>query len=591
MCGIVGTNFISQNFTQSVDLLSHRGPDNQSALTYKNYSFQGNYTEACFGHTRLSIIDLDDEANQPMEFDDIIITFNGEIYNFQEIIKNENLNCITKSDTEVIIRLYQKYQESFLDKLNGMFSFCIFDKQTETFFCARDRFGKKPFYYSYQNGKFIYASEIKTILKLQENKADLNFEALNEYLSFMTPIHDNTFYQNIKKLPAGYTLKLSNQKLQLKKYYDIDSIQNKDISEVEALKNIENLLIDSVKLRLTSDVEVATLLSGGIDSSLVSALYSQYSSKQINTFCIGYDEHIHYSELPYAKTVANHIDSNHHELLINKFDFLETIDKMIEHTDEPFGDSASIPTYLLSQYIHKNGIKVALSGEGSDESFLGYDNYFKMLNYYNSTPTKEPFNLTKEWEFNNRALHKKHIYQMCGETFTHKQKEKLFNKNINEVILSQYKSSYPPYKWLTYIDFKIWIAEVLMTKIDRMSMAHSLELRAPFLDYKLVEYLLTIPENIKRGDTNKYLLKQIATQYLPNEIVHRQKKGFSFPFIEWLYDEYKDKILFTILTMNKKLKIFNEDFVRFLYNEAKEKRFKQHVWHLYIFARWFEKKF
>lgn len=582
MCGIIGTNFIAKKFHHSLETLKNRGPDYTGYLEYHNNQF---------GHTRLSIIDLQEEANQPMEFDNMIITFNGEIYNYKELIQKENLQCITKSDTEVIIRLYQKYHTDFLNKLNGMFSFCIYNKNKKSFFCARDRYGKKPLYYYNQDNKFIYASTIKSILKLLDDKPNMNMDALHEYLSFMAPINDNTFYEGINKLPAGHYLYFHNQNLTISKYYDIDNIPNKKYTEDELLEKVEKLLIDSVKLRLTSDVEVATFLSGGLDSSLVSALYAKYSQKKINTFCIGYDEHTKYSELPYAKFTAEHIGSNHHEIVMTKTDFIETIDKMIEHTDEPFGDSASIPTYFLSQYINQQGIKVALSGEGSDEIFLGYDNYFKMLQYYQTEADIQPFTLSKEWEYNNRKLLSQNIYQTYGETFTEKQKELLLKNYKKTNLLSNYKVKYPPYKWLTYIDFKIWIAEVLMTKIDKMSMAHSLELRAPFLDYRLVELLLSVEEDLKKGNTNKYLLKEISKKYLPTEIIYRQKKGFSSPFIEWLYEEYKETILETILNVNKKIPIFNEDFVKFIYNEAKEKKFKQHLWHLYIFARWFHKNY
>ncbi|RXJ93853.1 asparagine synthase (glutamine-hydrolyzing) [Malaciobacter molluscorum] len=581
MCGIVGCNYKIDNFYKAIELLNHRGPDNLGFYEYKNHQF---------GHTRLSIIDLNEEANQPMVFDDVIITFNGEIYNYKELIKDENLKCKTKSDTEVILRLYQKYNINFLNKLEGMFSFCIFDKKDETFFCARDRFGKKPFYYYLKNNDFIFASEIKSILSILNTTPSLNKDALYQYLSFLAPIEDNTFYKDIKKLPAGHFIIFKNNQLTIKKYYDLDEIKTSRNNEKEILENIEELLINSVKKRLVSDVEVATLLSGGIDSSLTSAFYAKYSDKQINTFCIGYDEHTHYSELPFARIVSKHINSNHNELIIQRKDFIQTIDKMLEHTDEPFADSASIPTYLLSEFINKKGIKVALSGEGSDESFLGYDNYFKMLDYYKTEGSEEEFNLTKEWEFNNRAFNKQHIYQTCGETFTEKQKEKLFlDYKIKDHLKNYKKCNYDDFKWLTYVDFKVWIAEVLMTKIDRMSMAHSLELRAPFLDHKLVEYMLSVDKNIKCGNTNKYLLKQIAQKYLPKEIVHRQKKGFSSPFIEWIHEEYKDEILEKIKLVNKELNIFNEDFVKFIYNESKEKRFKQHLWNIYIFSRWFEK--
>lgn len=314
MCGIIGCNYKIDNFHKAIELLNHRGPDNLGFYEYKNNQF---------GHTRLSIIDLNEEANQPMIFDDLVITFNGEIYNYQELIKEENLTCLTKSDTEVLIRLYQKYEKEFLNKLEGMFSFCIYDKKKNSFFCARDRFGKKPFYYYYKDNKFIYASEIKSILKLLNTKPQINNNAFYEYLTFMTPINENTFYQDIKKLSAGSYIFLDEKSFKIEKYYDINNIKTTQDNEKEILENIETLLINSVKKRLVSDVEVATLLSGGIDSSLTSALYAKFSNKQINTFCIGYDEHTHYSELPYAKIVAKHINSNHHELIIGKKSLLK----------------------------------------------------------------------------------------------------------------------------------------------------------------------------------------------------------------------------------------------------------------------------
>jgi len=573
MCGIVGSNY----FDIDPKILTHRGPDNVDKVEFEDVKF---------GHTRLSIIDLDAEANQPMEFDEVIVVFNGEIYNYKELIKEHNLKVVTKSDTEVLIRLYQIYEFGFLNLLNGMFSFCIYDKKKRRFFCARDRFGKKPFYYYYKDGKFIFGSEIKAILSGLDKIPSMNLEGFYEYLSFMTPIGQNTFYKDIKKLQAGHYLVLDDE-LKIKKYYDIDKIETKYFDKAKVLSNIEEILISSLHYRLVSDVKVASLLSGGIDSSFISALYAEIVGK-IDTFSIGYNEYLHYSELDYAKVVAKHIDSNHHEIVVSKRDFLETIDKVLEATDEPFGDSATIPTYILSKYIHKSGIKVALSGEGADENFLGYDNYFKMFKYYEQEAQKKPFNLTKEWEYNHRRLNNLPIFQTSGETFTEKQKALLLKSYSERFLLKEFLTDYSPVKWVSYIDFKIWIAEVLMTKIDRASMANSLEIRAPFLDFRLVEYMFSVDENLKRGDTNKSLLKSIAVKYLPKEIIYRQKKGFSSPFIEWLYDEYDKEILDIILRVNKEINIFNEEFVKFLFNKAKEKRFKQHIWQLFLFAKWYE---
>ena len=526
MCGILGTNYKVKNFKKGLSLLNNRGPDFQDVKEVNN---------VLLGHTRLAIIDLNNEANQPMEFDKIVLVFNGEIYNYKELIKNENLKVKTKSDSEVIIRLYQKYGFEFLDKLNGMFAFSIYDKNKDLFFCARDRFGKKPFFYYYEGDEFIFGSEIKSILKILNYTPNINYEAFMQYLRFSAPLFDNTIYKDIKKLPAGYYL-IFNGKLKIKQWYDIPS-NNIKLSKKETFKKIEDLLTDSIKLRLNSDVEVATFLSGGVDSSLVSAIYSKF--KKINTFSIGYDEYLHYSETDYAKKVAKHIDSNHHELIISKQEYLENLDNVLSAVDEPFGDSATIPTLILSKFISNKGIKVALSGEGSDELFLGYDNYFKMVEFYKmELNSLEKFNLTKEWEYKRRKLNNEDIFYSSGETFTDLQLKNLLNNYTKVKLPYNYESDF--YTKLSYYDFKYWIENILMTKIDRASMANSLEVRAPFLDYRLVEFMFSLDFNLKKGDTNKYLLKQIALKYLPEEIVFRRKKGFSSPFIEWLFDEYKD---------------------------------------------------
>ncbi|ABB43467.1 asparagine synthase (glutamine-hydrolysing) [Sulfurimonas denitrificans DSM 1251] len=580
MCGIIGSTEINFNHNEVLNSLKHRGED------YQNYIIQN---EMFFAHTRLSIIDLDEEANQPMIFDEITLVFNGEIYNYKELIKEFSLECVTKSDSEVLIRLYQKFGFDFLNSLEGMFAFCIYDKEKNLFFCARDRFGKKPLYYYCEKGKFYFASEIKAILKMLKTTPKLNEEALWQYLALQSPQGENTFYSGVKKLPASSYLLHQNSDIKVSTYYSLADIKITHYDEKQILKDVEKLLNDAVQKRLVGDVEVATLLSGGLDSSFITALYAKKSKHKVHTFSIGYDEHKHYCELGFAKAASEYIGTIHHEYKISKDEYLEAIEKVLEHLDEPMADSACIPTYILSKEIHNQGFKVCLSGEGSDESFLGYDNYFKMLNYYHlKNPQKTPFDLTKEWEYNNRRLNNQQVYQSSGETFTYAQLQRLFSKKIAP-ILHPYVSTYPPEQWLTYIDFSIWIAEVLMTKVDRMSMAHSLELRAPFLDHHLVEYLLGVESSIKIGDTNKAILKKIARNYLPNSIIDRRKKGFSSPFIEWLYDAHSEEILNLLLDVNKQLGIFNDDFLTFLYEEGKRGHFKQHVYSLYIFCRWYKK--
>ena len=592
MCGIVGTNYnFSIDFDLITNLMENRGPDNNSVKQIKN-----NF----FGHTRLSIIDLDNEANQPMLFDDILIVFNGEIYNYDELKVSEKLECKTSSDTEVLIRLYQKYDVEFLNLLNGAFSFCIYDISKDKFFCARDRYGKKPFFYFEKDGKFIFSSMIKPIIKLLGYTPKLNKIALSQYLQYFTPLAPYTFYQDIYKLDKSSYLLYENGKLSIKKYYKIKTYKSiKD--ENRALETIEELLVDSVKQRLKSDVEVGTLLSGGIDSSLISTIYSQHTNHQINTFSVGYKTNKKYCELSYASLVAKNIKSNHTALEIGQRDFIESLDAVFENLEEPHADPASIPLWHLTKKIHHNGIKTVLSGEGSDELFLGYDNYAKFLKYYRFSETlSDEQNLfmndiigalqtnTKESEYLRRVIKKENIYNSFGEIFTQTQRKKLLTS------VSTFKTENPkqdPVDWMSYIDMKIWLGEALLSKVDKMSMANSVETRNPFLDFRLVDTVFAIDSKLKIGDTNKYLLKKVASKYIPQEIINRQKKGFNSPFNEWLFTEYKDKLLEDILVVNKEANLFNESYVKYIYNEASQNRFKQHFYALWHFSIWYYKNY
>lgn len=594
MCGILGTNFISNKFDKSLELLNNRGPDFQKFIKIDNKQF---------GHTRLAIIDLDEEANQPMVFDDILLVFNGEIYNYKELILSEELECKTKSDSEVLIRLYQKYGFDFLNKLNGMFSFCIFDIKKELYFCARDRYGKKPFFYYFKDNKFIFSSSIKSILNLLDYKPNLNKVALSKYMQYFVSFGEDTFYQDIYKLEAATLLIYELNKpleLQKKKYYKINTYKAiKD--EKQALNDIEELLFKSVEYRLNSDVEVASLLSGGIDSSLISALYTKISGKKINTFSIGYDEYKNYCELDFAQITASHINSNHHPVEINQKEYINHFEQTLDMLEEPHGDSAAIPLNILTKQINKAGIKTVLSGEGSDEIFLGYDNYAKFLKYYEfekSLSNEQNLflndiigalqNNTKESEYLRRIVKKQNLYNSFGEIYTDIQKKRLFKK------VPTYKSEtakQDPVDWMSYIDLKIWLGESLLSKVDRISMRNSLEVRTPFLDFNLVNYMFSVESSIKVGDTNKYLLKKIASKYIPNTIINRTKKGFNSPFNEWLNKEYKDKVLDVIVEVNNSTNLFNHEYILHIYELSKSNKFKQHLYSLFVFSLWYKKEF
>ncbi|MEA3315525.1 MAG: asparagine synthase (glutamine-hydrolyzing) [Campylobacterota bacterium] len=590
MCGILGTNFKVNNFFDKVNIMNHRGPD---------FSDTFNINNKYFGHTRLSIIDLDDEANQPMIFDDIIIVFNGEIYNYKELIVSENLKCVTKSDTEVLIRLYQKYDTNFLNLLNGMFSFTIYDIKKDRYFCVRDRYGKKPFFYYFKNNQFVFSSMIKPIINIIGYTPPLNKVALSQYLQYFIPLSPNTFYNDILQLDKSSYMILQNNRLEIKKYYKIKT--HKSIFEEKiALKNIEDILFDSVDVRIKSDVNMGTLLSGGIDSSLISSIYSKISDKKIDTFSVGYKTNKKYCELDYANIVAKDIKSNHTPIEISQNEFIESLEDVFEHLETPHSDPAAIPLYHLMKTIKNSNIKSVLSGEGSDEIFLGYDNYSKFLEYYKFKDTLSNYQNSflnniissmggnKEVEYLRRVIKKETIYNSFGEIFTSAQRKKLLKKVAN---FKQEREKKNSIDWMSYIDIKIWLGDALLSKVDRISMSSSIEVRNPFLDYRLVDYSFKIDSNLKVGDTNKYLLKKIADKYIPKEIIDRPKKGFNSPFNEWLFIEYKDKLLEDILYVNNKTDIFNEKYLKYIYENAKQNKLKQHFYAIWLFCRWYRKNY
>ena len=593
MCGILGLNFKSaKNISTLTKLLKNRGPNNTGT-----YDINNNH----FAHTRLSIIDLKAQSNQPMVFNNIVLVFNGEIYNYKELIKSENLTCITSSDSEVIIRLYEKYKFSFLSKLNGSFSFSIYDIKEDLYFCARDRYGKKPFFYYHLDNKFIFSSLIKPIIEAIGYTPQLNKIALSQYLQYFTPIGNNTFYTNIHKLEPSSYLIYQNNKINIKKYYKINT--HKSIyDEKTAIQKIEEILLNSVEQRLVSDVEVGSLLSGGIDSSLISSMYSKISNKSIQTFSIGYETNTKYCELPYAKIVSAYISSNHHEVRLSKQNFLDSFEGVLNSQEEPHADPASIPLDYLCKHINKVGIKTVLSGEGSDEIFLGYDNYSKFNNFYKfkeslSNEQKEFMNKNlisslnknnKESTYIKRVLNDETIYNSFGEIFTYNQKKLLFKKVPN---FKSIKEKADPVDWMSYIDLKIWLGDALLSKVDKISMNNSIETRNPFLDFNLVDLSFKIDSKLKLGDTNKYLLKKVAKKYIPNEIINRSKKGFNSPYNEWLHEEFKEDLLNTILKANNIHNLFKESYIKEIYIQAKNNKLKQHFYALFNFSTWYLKTY
>ena len=529
---------------------------------------------------------------------EIEISFYGKIYNIEDIKSNQNLDSKIKNEFELLLALYQKYSFDFLKILEGVFSFCIYDKKQNLFFCARDRYGNVPLFYSIIENNFYFSINQKTILENLVKKPSLNKVALSKYMQYFVSFGEDSFYTNIKKLENSSYLIYKNNQTLIKKYYKINTYKAiKD--EKKALKDIEELLYTSIEKRGFNTV--SCLLSGGIDSSLLATLYTKISGKKINTFSLGYSEYKNYCELDFANIVVKDIKSNHHEIVVSKNDFISSFYEMIDFFDEPHGDSASISLNILFEKISSLGIKDLISGEGSDEIFLGYESYAKFKSYYDFEKTLQTDqrefldeivialqNNTKESEYLRRVVKKQNIYNSFGEVFNDMQKRRLFNK------VPSFKLENPKQDcidWMSYIDLKIWLGDSLLSKVHQVSNKHSLQVHTPFLDSSLVNYMFSVDSTIKLGDTNKYLLKKIASKYIPQTIIDRSKKGFNSPFNEWLFLEFNDEILNTILFVNKNTNLFKDEYLKTIYNLAKQNKFKQHLYLLFIFSLWYKKAY
>jgi asparagine synthase (glutamine-hydrolysing) len=566
MCAILGYlgEIDSRRFENSLSLMSHRGDDDTKILDLKY---------AKFGFNRLAIENIS-TFNQPFIKNEKVVVFNGEIYNYKKLIIEEEL--IAKTEVEVIYELYLKYSIGFVKKLDGMFAIAIYDKKLYLF---RDEFGKKPLYFS-KDGK-IFASEIKAILSLMDKKPNLNFEALSEYLSLNSSIAPNTIYENIIKLPAGCFYDG-----EIKKYFDFER-KEIEISESDAIDKLEELLINSVHKRLQSDEEIGSLLSGGIDSSLIATIASK--KQNLKTFSIGYDGYDNYDERKWARVVAKDIKSEHFEVSMNKDNFFDNLDEVIDKMGEPIADSAYIPAFHLAKNIP---LKVVFSGEGSDEMFLGYRRYEEFLELSNSSlPNKmwlkkyleRNYEDIKEWEVFRRFFADEKIFRGINETFYQRQIDKVL-KNSKKVDFDRFLPFNDSFDF-TYFDIKVWLGEVLLMKLDKMFMASSIEARSPFLDREVVNFVFNLPQNVRKS--KKHLIKEVAKRHIPLTIVNRRKKGFAYPFLEWLKEENQFKY---ILTINQKTKLFNEGYLKDIVKSG-HKRYKQHIWTLYLFSRWLDKEY
>ncbi len=571
MCGIFGIwgDFDDKIIYDATKTLSHRGPDALGFKIYKNKEKIG------LGHTRLKIIDLSDEANQPMEDGHLAIIHNGEIFNYREIkkeLEKKGHKFKTNSDTEVILKAYKEWDKNFIHKLRGMFAFAIYDRQKQKILLYRDKIGVKPLYYAFYKNNFIFSSEIKAILK-SGVKADADSRILQN--PFWYPCAPFTGFKNIYKLKAGHYLEFDGKRLKIEKYWDIEPkeiINNLN----EAKENLKNLLLETIKLYLIADVPMGVLLSGGLDSSLILALVSKFTDK-ITTFTIKYKkEDIKFEAMPddslYARKVAEKFNSNHIEIEIEP-KIADLLPKIVYHMDEPLSDPASINVYLICKEARKMGIKVLLSGMGADEIFGGYryymanlisENYRKITDgFLNEIITNFVKNLKvagkekgiRQIRWLKRFLilaHYDKFYRMLANfVFTSKHLyKKIFNGKYESLPhFLRYKEMWDKAKNLSYLnrmcfcDFKIYLTDHNLNYTDKASSATGVEIRPPLIDHKICEFAFNIAPELKiKNFCQKYILKKVAEKFLPHEIIYRPKAPFGAPLRAWVRKDLKEMI-------------------------------------------------
>lgn len=609
MCGIIGFNFKSTN-EKIFQATSHRGPDNTSKVEINNFTL---------GHNRLSIVDHNDDSNQPFHSScgRYTIVFNGEVYNHNEIKEalKYKYSFKTSSDTEAILYAYIEYGEKCLDDFKGMFAFAIYDKREDKLFCARDRLGIKPFIYYINDGKFIFGSEIKVILEALEKKPEINQEAILQYLHYLYIPHPNTIFQDIMKLPPAHSLSFHNGKVEIKKYWDVEDYKGLNINmpENEIITSLDGLLDESVKMRMIADVELGSFLSGGIDSSMILHYMNKHSTKKINTYTLGFEGASKYDETSDAKIMSDYFNTNHTEIVINP-NAAELLPKMVSHFDEPFGNPTSLLIHELTKETKKLAT-VALAGDGGDEIFGGYPRYEAILlaDKLKYTP-KSMFklastftNLIPESSTGNHKLRRiktfvnslskneDEMYEDWIGYFSDNELNKLFKeyKSYKHVVKDAWNSKKYSDGILksSIIDLKTFLPNNLLSYGDAMSMANSFEVRFPLIDHKVIEFMTSIDTKyrIKDGKT-KYLMKKILEGQIPNNIINKPKLGLNPPMGIWLKKDLKNFINDYLSKESiEKRGLFNYSYIQEILHEhnANKRDRSLYIWALIVLEEWF----
>ena len=599
MCGIAGV-FEYEDRRKSdrnvlFDMLAaiqHRGPDDRGVL------FAGSLA---MGMQRLSIIDLAG-GKQPISNEDgtVTIVFNGEIYNYRELqqrLRTRGHTLSTASDTEVIVHLYEELGEDCVKELRGMFGFAIWDSKRQRLFIARDRLGIKPLYYKAQNGALIFSSEIKSILTHPEVQATLDLQGLGHYLSLKYVPAPETMFEGIRALAPAHTLVCDRNGIRIQQYWNLSFAANEEHHGSEELcaEQLETLLRESVRLHLVSDVPFGAFLSGGVDSSLIVALMHQVMDVPVKTFSVGFQGGgaESFSELPYARLVAEQFETDHHEIYVTPDDLMNLAEKVVWHLDQPIADNACVANYMVSKLASQH-VKMALTGEGGDELFAGYARYageqLSSLFRFVPRPAKslamgvaqrlpglrrpkvallalcQPDELTRlvNWFslFNRTrksSLLNEELFHQLADPYA----DAVFRSQLNQADTKDWLSR------MLYVDTKLWLPDDLLARGDKTSMATSLEGRVPLLDHKLVEFAASLPSNMKiKRLARKYLLKKVARKWLSSEVIDRKKEGFPMPFSLWFRKECRPFVhdLLSSATV-KRRGLFQPDYVQMLLKE------------------------
>lgn len=617
MCGIAGYispegRFKKQDLETITNALAHRGPD---ASGYFLENAVG------LGHRRLSIIDLSEAANQPFfsRNNRFALVFNGEIYNYKEIeaeLKktDKNFQPKTTSDTEIITEALAVWGVEFVHKLNGMFTIAVYDREEKSLYLFRDRMGIKAVYYHYDGKNFVFASEIKALTKISiEKSIDLN--ALKDYFFLEYVPGEQTIFKNIRKLSAGYYLKISEQGLEKKQYYDIADkyLENTENTEDYYKEGFIEQLKKSVKYQSISDVPIGAFLSGGTDSSLICSIFQEQNRQPVNTFTIGFDVK-EFDETAYAGRVAEILKTNHSTTLVGEKEGVELVEHLCDFYDQPFAVPSGIPSYIVCQKA-KQHVTVALSGDGGDELFMGYGYYnwqkrIEKINSFGGYPARKiAASLLGILDNRNKRAARIFDYESDENSWLHiwSQEQYMFSeKEISNMFNTEYKHStlsdewkkistmnIQPFEQIALFDIKNYLADNLLYKMDIASMASSLEVRVPYLDHNLVEFAVNVPLEYKvRNGEQKYLMKSALERYLPKDLIYRKKWGFPAPVGNWLKSDMSfliDKYL-SAEGLNKH-QLFNSDFVNKLiskFRKGEDFHYKR-IWALIIFQMWYNK--